>query len=471
MGQIRLRTKLLFGGGDVFGGGSMNLINFFFLIFLTDVVNIRPVFAGMIFLFGGIWDAISDPLMGLITDNTRSRFGRRRPYFLAGVFFVFVSFVLLWLPIDFATEAARFMYMLVAYLFFNSVFALVMVPYYAMAAEITQDYNERTLISNIRLAFSMGSSILCALLPLIIVRSFDDIRMGYLWMAVVFGLFFSLPFIGVFLGTRENAVINRARFSIKNFVQLFRIRSFRLLVFIYVAAFLTLDIISVLVSYYMTYYMLRSDQINLVLGAVIITQIICLPVYFRISKKIGKNGAFCIGAVIILIGITAMSLVTPEMPLVFMYIPPVLIGAGMSAGVSMPWTMFGDVSDVGEFATGVRNAGSLSGIMTFVRKICSAIAIFFVSALLDVSGFVRPIDGVIQAQPTSVIMSIRLIIVLAPLLLLSVGIVAAKRYPLTEQTHKRLRNFMDSRANGEAALEEEKELRNILVRRRREGKA
>ncbi|MCL2193330.1 MAG: MFS transporter, partial [Treponema sp.] len=119
--------------------------------------------------------------------------------------------------------------------------------------------------------------------------------------------------------------------------------------------------------------------------------------------------------------------------------------------------------DVGEFATGVRNAGSLSGIMTFVRKICSAIAIFFVSALLDVSGFVRPIDGVIQAQPTSVIVSIRLIIVLAPLLLLSVGIVAARRYPLTEQTHKRLRNFMDGRASGKAAPEEEKELRNILV--------
>ncbi|MDR0504181.1 MAG: MFS transporter, partial [Treponema sp.] len=401
MEKIRLRNKLLFGAGDMFGGGSVNLLNFFYLIFLTDVVNIRPVYVGVIYLLGEIWDAVSDPLMGIITDNTRSKYGRRRPYFLAGVFFVFVSFVLLWLPVNFAAEIARMMYMLVAYLFFNTVFSLVMVPYYAMAAEITPDYNERTLISNIRLAFSMGASILCALIPMIIVRSFDDIRMGYVCMSVIFGLLFSLPFIGVFFGTSEAAAVKHEKFTIKSFLAPFYIRSFRLLVIIYVTAFLSLDIVSVLVSYYMKYYMMRSDQTNLVLGAVIITQILCLPVYFRLSKKIGKNGAFCMGAAIVIAGITAMSLVSPDMPVAFMYIPPVLIGAGMSAGVSMPWTMFGDVTDVGEFATGVRNSGSFSGIMTFVRKVCSAIAVFFISALIDFGGYLRPVDGVEQVQPFS----------------------------------------------------------------------
>jgi oligogalacturonide transporter len=460
MEKVRFRTKLLFGAGDMFGGGAVNLINFFYLIFLTDVVNIRPVYAGAIFFCSKIWDAVSDPLMGIITDRTNSRFGRRRPYFLAGVFFIFISFVLLWLPVNFAAEAARVMYVLAAYLFFNTVFTMVMVPYYAMAAEISSDYNERTLISNIRLAFSMGSSILCALIPMIIVRSFADIRTGYICMSVVFALFFSLPFIGVFADTKENAAVKREKFSVKNFLQPFQIRSFRLLVIVYLSAFLTLDIISILVSYYMKYYMQRSGQTNLVLGAVIITQILCLPFYFSLSKKTGKNGAFCIGAAVIIIGITAMTVVSPSWPVFVMYIPPIIIGAGMSAGVSMPWSMFGDVTDVGEFATGGRNSGSFSGIMTFVRKICSAVAIFIISALLDIGGYIRPIDGIEQIQPASVILSIRLIIILAPLLLLSVGIAAARRYPLSEQVHKRLRKFMDNRENGAA---EEKELRDILV--------
>ncbi|MDR1803791.1 MAG: MFS transporter [Treponema sp.] len=463
MGQTSLRTKILFGAGDMFGGGSVNLINFFYLIFLTDVVNIRPVYAGAIFLCSKIWDAVSDPLMGIITDNTRSRFGRRRPYFFAGIFFIFISYILLWLPVNFAVEAARVLYVLAAYLFFNTVFTMVMVPYYAMSAEISSDYNQRTLISNIRLAFSMGSSILCALIPMIIVRSFENIRMGYVCMSVVFGLFFSLPFIGVFMDTRENAAIKIDKFSIKIFVQPFKIKTFRLLVMVYVTAFLTLDIISVLVSYYMKYYMMRSGQTNLVLGTVIISQILCLPFYFRISKKIGKNYAFCIGAAITIIGITAMSLVSPGLPLAFMYIPPVIVGAGLSAGISMPWAMFGDVTDVGEFATGLRNSGSFSGIMTFVRKVCSAIAVFLITAMIDSGGYIRPIDGVEQIQPDSVIFFMRLIIVAAPLLLLSGGIIAARCYPLNEKTHNRLRKFLDGRANGVTAPEEEKELKDILV--------
>jgi len=463
MEKISLKNKLLFGAGDMFGGGSVNLINFFYLIFLTDVVNIRPIYAGLIFLIGEIWDAISDPLMGIITDNTRSRYGRRRPYFFAGIFLIFISFVLLWLPVNFAGEIARFMFMLAAYLFFSTVFTLVMVPYYAMAAEITPDYNDRTLVSNIRLAFSMGASILCALIPMVIVRSFDDIRMGYMCMSIVFGLLFSLPYIGVFFSTNEKEIIKRDKFTIKGFLKPFRIRSFRLLVIIYVTAFLTLDIVSVFVSYYMKYYMMRGDQTNLVLGTVIITQVLFLPVYFKISKKIGKNGAFCIGAVLTVAGITAMSLVTPQMPLAFMYIPPVLIGAGFSAAISMPWTMFGDVTDVGEFYTGSRNAGSYSGIMTFIRKVSSAFAIFFVSALLDGSGYLNPVDGVEQIQPASVIVSIRLILVAAPFVLLLIGITAARRYPLTEKIHARLRKFIDSRTDGIELPEEEKELKKILV--------
>jgi Na+/melibiose symporter-like transporter len=105
--------------------------------------------------------------------------------------------------------------------------------------------------------------------------------------------------------------------------------------------------------------------------------------------------------------------------------------------------------------------------MTFVRKVCSAIAVFFISALIDFGGYLRPVDGVEQVQPFSVILTIRLIVVLAPLLFLSIGITAARRYPLTEKTHNRLRKFMDEKAKAEplnaSLAEEEKELRRILV--------
>ena len=91
--KIKTSTKWFFALGDIFQGGFFNIVNFFYGIFLTDVVGISPYWAGVVFLAGKIWDAVTDPLMGLLTDNTRSKFGRRRPYFLIGAPLVFISFV------------------------------------------------------------------------------------------------------------------------------------------------------------------------------------------------------------------------------------------------------------------------------------------------------------------------------------------------------------------------------------------
>jgi len=88
--KVKTSTKWFFALGDIFQGGFFNIVNFFYGIFLTDIVGINPIWAANVFLAGRIWDAVTDPLMGIITDNTRTRFGRRRPYFLIGAPIVFV---------------------------------------------------------------------------------------------------------------------------------------------------------------------------------------------------------------------------------------------------------------------------------------------------------------------------------------------------------------------------------------------
>jgi oligogalacturonide transporter len=80
---------LIFASGDIFGGGAQLIISFYYLIFLTDIVKIRPALAGAIILLSKIWDAVSDPLMGLITDNTKTRWGRRKPYFFYRLFWYY----------------------------------------------------------------------------------------------------------------------------------------------------------------------------------------------------------------------------------------------------------------------------------------------------------------------------------------------------------------------------------------------
>src|SRR5690554_1822313 len=96
--QMKTKEKVIFAWGDVFGGGAQALIGVLYLIFLTDVIGINPAIAATAILISKVWDAISDPLMGIISDNTRTKMGRRRPYIFFGGILVVIAFALMWMP-------------------------------------------------------------------------------------------------------------------------------------------------------------------------------------------------------------------------------------------------------------------------------------------------------------------------------------------------------------------------------------
>jgi len=149
--KLGFRQKLGFGLGDIFGGGSGIVIGFYYLYFLTDVVRIDPALAGTVLFISRIYDAITDPLEGILADRTRTRLGRRRPYLIAGAPLVLLSFFLLFYPVDFADPTTRFVFVLAAYLFFSTVVSIVMLSYNALQAEMTLDYHERASLSSFRI--------------------------------------------------------------------------------------------------------------------------------------------------------------------------------------------------------------------------------------------------------------------------------------------------------------------------------
>lgn len=450
MAGVRLskREMLTFASGDMFGGGAQLIISFYYLIFLTDVVRIRPALAGVVILCSKIWDAVSDPLMGLITDNTNTRWGRRRPYFLIGFFSILASFFLLWYPISHDSTAVKFFYVLFAYLLYSTVSTLVMVPYAAMSSEISRDYTERNTVNGTRLVFSQVSSLLCAVVPIEIVKLFPDARAGYMAMALSFGAFFAVPFLLIFLFTQERVQSKEQRtgLDLRFFPKPFQIRSFRLLILIYLTAFLAMDIVSTVFAYYMQYYLRRPGELNYVLGAMLITQVAMIPLVVKTANAFGKAktvmGSICIWA----LGVGVLSLQQPHWPFWAIYANAVLMGMGVIGCIVMPWLMYPDVTDVGQLAFGKRSAGSFSGIMTFMRKFSSAVGIFVVSFILDLSGYIKPeavtVDGVtrkvLMEQPDAVITALKWIVTGLPFLLLFMTFLAARRYPIDHKTYAQL---------------------------------
>lgn len=450
--KLPLSTKLAFGFGDVYGGGAIQIVNFFYLIFLTDYIGLRPAYAGIIFLVARGWDAISDPLMGVITDRTRTRFGRRRPYFLAATVLVFTSFILLWLPLNFSAEWMKFLYAMFAYLFYCTVITMTLVPYWGLGGELTMNYNERTSLMLYRMVFSLSTAVAAAVLPMMIVKAFPDPGTGYLVMAASFGLFFSLPWPIIFFKCKERPELLKQPepWSFRKlFIDPLKIRTTRMLIGLYVAAYVAVDLLSVIFVYFVTYYLGRSDA-NLVLGTALIVQVFTMPLYALLAKKLGKRSSYLISLVIWSAFMVFIWFITPDLPSWVMYVVAAGIGCGMAGAVFIPWAMFPDVADVGEFVIGERRDGTFSSYMTFARKATAALATMLVSVALDFSGYIKPevvtVDGVIkrinQVQPKAVITTIRVMLSFSPLIFLALGVIIALRYPLSEKVQQKLRGYL-----------------------------
>ncbi len=453
MKKLSPSTKLIFGSADLFGGGALNMVGFYYLIFLIDVLQISPAYAGVIVLVSRAWDAVSDPLMGVLVDRTRTRIGKRRPYFFVGIGTVFVAIVLLWHPVAFAEEAARFLFALFAFLFFSTVSTTVMIPYLSMQPELTDDYHERTSLNLYKMAFSFLAGILAALFPMQIVAAFPDIRTGYRVMGLCFAALYALPWLGIALHIKERD--NRSdppppRFSLADFIAPLRIRTFRLLIGIYLGAFLTLDIMSSMIAFALTHVFGRPEVLNLVLGALIVCQLFFLPFLGSLTRRYGKHRVLVGAAMVWIVGVTGIAFAPAAVPTAVLMALAAFSGIGVSGSLVVPWTMYPDAVDVGYLVIGRDIAGSFSGLMIFFRKTASAAALFLVGFFLDVAGYVKPIQETVNGvttntnvtQSAAVLLTMRLLLCVLPFLLLGVVMLLARSYPLTHDIHGRLQRHI-----------------------------
>jgi len=456
--------KIGYGLGDIYGGGSGTVIGFYYLYFLTDVIRLNPGLAGTVILISKVYDSITDPFEGVLADRTRTRLGRRRPYMLFGIPFIFLSFFALFYPVNLDSELARFGVVVLAYLFFSTVVSIVMLNYNALQAELTLDYNERTVLSSVRIFFSTLSSILCALLPLEIVKGFTDPRQGYIVMGLVFGAFFALPFIATVAATRERKEFQAplGRFDWRMFLVPFRVRTFIYSLMMYLLAFVAIDTVSSIIVYFMKYYLLRGNEANYVSGAMLVVQVIALPFYVNLSKRIGKTRSYVLGAGIWIVTMLVSLLITPASPQFAVYVFAAIVGMGTGGIVVMMYAIFPDIPDVDELVSGERREGIYSALVTFMRKLSSALAIFIVSQVLGLSGYLRPVEQVVggvsqlieQAQPGSFILALRIIFAFVPPLLVGTALIFALRFPLSAQRHARLNALLVKRRAGEAETPE-----------------
>lgn len=451
--KIGLKTLAAYGCGDLYGGGSFLIISTLFLFFLTDVIGLSPSLAGLVVFAGKAWDAVSDPLMGCISDRTRSRHGRRRVYFLAGLVPVFASFALLWVSVRTGSQALTFLYYFLSYILFCTVSTMVMIPYSALPAEMSSDYRERTRLSGARMLFSQLSALLAGTVPGYLVKNVyaSNPARGFLVVGLVFGLFYSLPWLFVFFGTWEppeserRAVSKGLGESFRDLVTLMRSRSYRLHIGLYLSAYTAMDILSALFVYYVTYYLGRGKLYTFCLGSMLLAQLVMLPVYLWLANRIGKGKAYALGAAIVVAVSASFFFVGPATPNGLLFALSAGLGLGLSAVVSMPWAMLPESADVDLLIHGEERTGAVSGTFTLLRKLTQALVLWLVSIALGAIGYA---PGSVQGPGT--LAGIRLLFSALPLACVAVGAVLALRYPVTPESFAIVRAEIERRKKGES---------------------
>ncbi|MDX2272834.1 MAG: MFS transporter [Cyanobacteriota bacterium] len=445
--KLSLRSKLAYGAGDLGPAITANILVFFLLPFLTNVAGLSAGLAGSILALSKVWDAINDPIVGVLSDRTQSRWGRRRPWILFGAIPFGLSFLAQWV-VPFPDQPGWLFayYMLVAILF-NSFYTAVNLPYTALTPQLTQDYDERTSLSNFRFAFSIGGSLLSGVLHPLIVASFANEGTGYFVAGCLWSLLSVLPLFWCFWGTEEKfapeqeevPVWNQIRIALSN-------RPYLFVIGLYLCSWLGVQFTASIIPFYITFWMgLQSSWTALTILAVQGTALVMLFVWNKVSQRIGKKAVYLLGmGVWIVAQIGLVSLQPGQSGLLLVL--AVLAGVGVSTAYLIPWSMIPDVIEVDELQTGQRREGVFYAFMVLFQKVGLAIGLFLVGLALEWSGFVSSVAGQAPpSQPASALLAIRIAIGPLPALALILGSLLAVFYPITRQKHAEILQQLEQR--------------------------
>jgi GPH family glycoside/pentoside/hexuronide:cation symporter len=453
--KLSRRTKFIYGLGDWGTSAATAARNLFWPFFLVSVVGLRVELAGVVYLVGRIWDSINDPLVGTISDRLDTRWGRRRPLLLfAAVPFGFGFFLLFVVP-PFQTDTGIVLYYILAFLFFDTMYTLINVPYSALTPELTEDYDERSSLTGWRIATAIFATLVAGatfqwLAEEVIggwlglyIDPATAIRIGFAATAALWGITLALPPLILFKNIREPKRVPPDTDPIrpwKTFKEVFGNRPFRLGAIVYLLTFSTVDIVVTVMVWFLVFYVqVEKGFDNIILGTVLGLAFLTMPLTVRLMRHFGKRNIFIASMAIFGVVLIIISQVPPGGQY-YVLAAAAVAGLGYGAANVVPWAIVADVVEADELKTGKRREGVYAGYLVFFRKLATAFSVFLATKVLDLAGFQEGTTGSqFIEQPESALLALRLLVGFVPAIMLALAIFFAWQYPLDRDTHQEIR--------------------------------
>ena len=473
--RLDLRTKILYGMGDIANAVKMTLFGLFTLYFYTTVMGLPGSLVGIASVVVLVWDAVIDPYIGYLSDRSRFRFGRRHAFMLVGALTMGITFWAFLSPPQGLSTGALFAWLLGSSLLVRTATSVFGVPYFALGAELSEDYHERTSITGIRGILALLGTLGTAVSSFVVF--FPDRTpgvdpklnyAGYPAMGLVFGLVMTVTGLIATLGTLswradpsltlrtslptggDTEMLQTPRNFFASLIQSLRNPSFRALFTSYSLFFLGVVINNSLTMYYLTYYaqVTASTALSTFQLAFYVGGLVGVVFWLRLSRVVEKHWLYLLTNVATAVLMLCALLLVGEGRLLGTGNVPALITGHALAGFFgsilwfMPGSMIADVADEDELATGQRREGSFFGIFFFGQQLAAGVSLLFSGVLVDWFAGLTPGQA---AQSAQTAWRIGLLYSVLPATLLGVAAVLILRYSLSRQRVAAIRAELDRR--------------------------
>lgn len=445
-GEERVPFSVVFGFSVPVAAMSMVFTPFglYWMKYGTDVLLVAPGALGVIRFLASLWDAVSDPLIGNLTDRTKTRWGRRRPWIVIGAVPLALTYVLVWSPPASLEGFGLVLWIGVAYLLYETASTAVFVPYQALGFEISEGHHDRTRVfAWQKLIGAAGSA--GGLLVLYLLLNASDKRAMAFDLAVVAGICIAaaMVYAARTVPERESYQERGSASITRAFSDVFHNPHARIFLAASTIEAFGIAIVPGLVMYVLDDVLGDESSIYTILAIYMGLQFGLIPLWVRLSHVVGKKTLWLSGMGVSTLGFAITTMIEPG-AYGAMYASIICLAVGLGISTVIAPSVTADIVDADELRTGQRKEGSYAGVMNFIRKLGLSLAAVVAGFGLELSGY----DPQAEVQSQSVQTAIVWMAGGIPFFCYTIGAILFARFGLTTQEHARIRRELAKRRAG-----------------------
>lgn len=434
--KLTTSRKLAFGIGGLGKDLCYAIISYFLMIYLTDTVGLTPLFVGNLFLVARVWDAFNDPMMGFIVDNTRSKWGKFRPWILIGTILNAGILILLFRRPD-LSGFSLYAYYSIMYILWGMTYTVMDIPYWSMLPSLSSTKEERDSMSVIPRIFASTAWLLMGAFALKLVGTFGhgDTAKGYAILAMVIGAIFLVTSVITVVFVKDRSCVEASsgkkaqKTSIKDAIHVIAANDqLKIYIGVVLAYNMVVQLAGGVANYYFKYVAGNEDLFSIFTTSASFAEIIALFAFPILSKRLTKKQVFAIASFSPAVGLIALIVtgfaVPTNVPIIIACGILYKFGSGLTLGATT--VMLADVIDYGEVKLGTRNESIIASFQTLLVKTASAVAGWVVGVGLTIVGFVANAE-----QTATTLMGMRVLIGIIPSVITILAfVIYAKGYKL-----------------------------------------